>query len=99
MVIGVSVSVGKVRPGQKMSEVIDEYKRKLEAGILPPDPARMIEFLMRTGPTIEHMLPVPPLIEKVHSEVVKPLIEALPRLPMTSEPPAIKWKEWIKEEW
>ncbi|MEM1820608.1 MAG: hypothetical protein QW498_08725 [Thermofilum sp.] len=93
------VSIEKFRPGQKMSEIIDDYKRKLEAGILPPDPARMIELLMRTGPTIEHMLPVPPLIEKVHSEIVKPLVKALPRLPMTSEPPEIKWKEWIREEW
>jgi hypothetical protein len=78
--------------------IVDTYKAKLEAGVLPPDPLRMLEFVLRTPPTIEHMLPVPPVLETIHAELTSKVIEALPRLPMTSEPPVFEWKRWIREE-
>ncbi|MEM1690498.1 MAG: hypothetical protein QXG48_02760 [Thermofilaceae archaeon] len=93
-----SIRFEKLRPSTKISEITEVYKRKVESNILPPDPARIVEYLMRFAPTIEHMLPVPPIIETVHDEVVSKLVESLPRLPLTSEPPVTKWKEWIKEE-
>jgi len=91
------VQFEKIEPTKKISEIAETYKRKLEAGMLPPDPARVVEYVLRGLPSLEHILPIPPLLEKIHSEVVEPLVEALPRLPLTSEPPKFKWKEWVKE--
>jgi hypothetical protein len=87
----------KIKATEKISEVTETYKRKVEASILPPDPARIVELVMRVPPSIEHMLPIPPVLESVHSDVVQPLVESLPRFPLTSEPPAFKFKEWVKE--
>lgn len=87
------------RPEYEMSRLLDLYKRKLERGVLPPDPARIIELILRTLPTIEHILPIPPILEKVHSELTYPLVESLPRLPMTSDFPEVEWKRWIRERW
>ncbi|MEM4975869.1 MAG: hypothetical protein QXT64_00920 [Desulfurococcaceae archaeon] len=93
-----SVRFEKLKPGTKISELTEAYKRKVESSILPPDPARLVELVLRTLPMIEHMLPVPPILETIHDEVASKLVESLPRLPLTSEPPVIKWKEWVKEE-
>jgi hypothetical protein len=79
-------------------EIIDKYKDKIESGIIPPDPARMVEFFLRIPVTVEHLLPIPPVVEYVHSNFTQPLVESLPRLPMTSEPPIFEWMKWIKEE-
>jgi hypothetical protein len=78
--------------------IVDTYKTKLESGVLPPDPLRLLEFALRAPPTIEHMLPIPPILEIIHSDITSRVIEALPRLPMTSDPPVYEWKRWIKEE-
>jgi hypothetical protein len=43
-------------------------------------------------------LPIPPILEIIHSDITSKVIEALPRLPMTSDPPIYEWKKWIKEE-
>mgnify|MGYP005639963843 CR=1 FL=1 len=81
-----------------LKDIIDKYKVKLEAGILPPDPARIIEFVLRGPIVVEHLLPIPPIIEYVHSSFTRPLIESLPRLPMTSDYPEFEWMRWLKEE-
>ncbi|RLG83084.1 MAG: hypothetical protein DRO39_08840 [Thermoprotei archaeon] len=79
-------------------DVIDKYKEKLEAGILPPDPARIVEYVLRVPVGVEHILPIPPVLEIVHSEFTRPLVEALPRLPMTSDFHEFEWNKWFKEE-
>ena len=81
-----------------LREIMDKYREKIEAGILPPDPARLVEFVLRIPVEVEHMLPIPPVLEYVHSNFTRPLIEALPRLPMTSEPHEFEWLRWRKEE-
>lgn len=88
----------RIRTGDKIRSITESYKRKVEASILPPDPARLIEWSMRGVPELEHFLPIPPIIEIIHDEIVVELVESLPRLPLTSEPPIIRWKEWIREE-
>lgn len=93
-----SIRIEKPRPGEKISEITETYKRKVEASIIPPDPLRVVETVMRVPPAIEHMLPIPPLLESIHADVVHPLVESLPRFPLTSEAPEFKWKEWVKEE-
>jgi hypothetical protein len=81
-----------------VSQLLDLYKEKLEGGILPPDPARTVEALLRVPVSVEHLLPIPPILEKVHSDFTGKLIESLPRLPMTSDFPVTEWRKWIKEE-
>lgn len=76
---------------------MDLYKNKIEKSILPPDPLRVVKTALRIPVTVEHILPVPPFLEKIHSEVVEPGIEKAPRLPLTGDFPKFKWKEWIKE--
>jgi len=98
LVVILMATFERIRVGDKISAITEAYKRKVEAGILPPDPARLIESGMRTLPSIEHLLPIPPIIEIIHDEIVFKLVESLPRLPLTSEPPITKWREWIKEE-
>lgn len=93
-----SVRFEKISPSTKLSQLVEKYKSKIEGGILPPDPARMIEFMMRGPPTVEHLLPIPPILETIHEEIVTKIVESLPRLPMTSDHPIIEWLKWIKEE-
>jgi len=81
-----------------ISEIIDIYKRKLEAGIIPPDPARVVEFALRGPVVVEHLLPIPPIIEYAHTRVVKPFVDSLPRLPLTSDFHEFAFLAWIKEE-
>ncbi len=88
----------KLKPTERITEITETYKRKVEASVIPPDPARIVEYALRIPPTIEHMLPVPPIIESIHDDIVRPLVESLPRFPLTGEPPVAKWKEWIREE-
>lgn len=85
------------KANEKISETIDTYKKKIEASILPPDPARTVEFVLRVPIKVEHILPIPPILEKIHSEITSKLVESLPRLPLTSDYPKIKWLEWEKE--
>ncbi|MCR8463640.1 MAG: hypothetical protein QXH55_05630 [Candidatus Korarchaeota archaeon] len=87
----------KIRPTEKISDIVDTYKKKIESSVIPPDPARILEFIMRGPPTVEHILPIPPVLETIHSEITTKFIEALPRFPLTSDPPIFKWKEWIKD--
>ncbi len=87
----------KIRPTEKISDIVDTYKKKIESSVIPPDPARILEFIMRGPPTIEHILPIPPVLETIHSEITVKFIEALPRFPLTSDSPIVKWKEWIKD--
>jgi hypothetical protein len=81
-----------------IKEVMDIYKSKLEGNILPPDPVRIIEAVLRIPVTIEHLLPIPPILEYVHASFTRPLVESLPRLPMTADFPEFSWLKWIKEE-
>jgi hypothetical protein len=81
-----------------VSQMLDLYKEKLEGGVLPPDPARIVEALLRVPVGVEHLLPIPPVLEKVHSEFTEKLTESLPRFPMTSDCPVVEWKKWIKED-
>ena len=60
--------------------------KKLENKILPPDPARIIEGLLSVLPEIEHVTPLPPLLERVHKKV-KDTVEELPRLKQMGEFP------------
>jgi hypothetical protein len=88
----------KLPSTSSVRDIIDIYKGKLEANIIPPDPARIIEVVLRGPLTIEHILPIPSIIEYVHSNFTKPLVEALPRLPMTADFPEYQFLKWIKEE-
>lgn len=82
-----------------LSKIMDKYKEKIEGGILPPDPARNIRRVLDFIVETEHALPVPPVIETIHKEVTVPLIEKLPRLPMTAEFTSKEWLKWKKESW
>ncbi|MCD6418266.1 hypothetical protein J7M00_05735 [bacterium] len=68
-----------------IKEATYEFEKKLKEGVLPPDPARIIKEILEIPAEIEHATPLPPLIEKVHKELGEPLIEKLPRLPMTRD--------------
>jgi hypothetical protein len=57
-----------------------------------------VEALLRVPVEVEHIVPVPPVLEFVHSNFTNPMVEALPRLPMTSDFHKFSWMEWIKEE-
>jgi hypothetical protein len=89
----------KMPTASSIREIVDKYKVKIESGILPPDPARIIEFALRIPVTVEHVTPLPPVLEYVHSNFTRPMVEALPRLPLTSDFPEYEWLRWIKEEW
>jgi len=80
-----------------LEEITNAYKRKVESSILPPDPLRIVVNGLRGPVWIEHVLPIPPILETVHSNVTEPLVEKLPRFPLTGDFPIVKWKEWIKE--
>jgi hypothetical protein len=88
----------KLPRASALREIIDKYKEKIESGILPPDPLRVIEFILRGPAAIEHLLPIPPILEYIHSNFTKPIVEALPRLPLTSDYPEFEWLKWLKEE-
>jgi len=66
-----------------IKDMTDELKRKFEEGVLPPDPARVVAEILEIGPEVEEATPLPPVIRKIHSEIVIPFVERLPRLPMT----------------
>jgi len=66
-------------------EAVSEFERKIREGVLPPDPARIVKEVLEIPAEIEHATPLPPLIEKLHKEIGEPLIEKLPRLPMTRD--------------
>jgi hypothetical protein len=50
-----------------LKDIIDIYKVKIESGILPPDPARIIELVLRIPVEVEHLLPIPPVTEYIHT--------------------------------
>jgi len=81
-----------------INEIMDIYRRKIEGGLLPPDPARIVERILRIPVEIEHAVPVPPILEYAHTKVVKPFVESLPRLPYTSDFHEAAFLAWIKEE-
>ena len=80
-----------------LEAITENYKKKISASILPPDPLRIAKNVLRIPVAIEHALPVPPILETIHSNVTEPLIEELPRLPLTGDLPVIKWNEWVRE--
>ena len=82
-----------------ITDIVETYKKKIEGGILPPDPARVVCWILSGPAGIEHVVPLPPLIEKIHNEITVPLIESLPRLPMTSDFPFKRWEWWKVEKW
>ena len=89
----------KEGPGKTISKIMEKYKEKIEAGVLPPDPARVLKrFPLDLYADIEHVLPVPPIVETIHKEVVVPLIEKMPRFPMTAEFTFKDWLKWKKEK-
>jgi hypothetical protein len=88
----------KLPRASALREIIDKYKEKIESGILPPDPLRVIEFVLRIPVEVEHVLPIPPILEFVHTNFTRPIAEALPRLPLTSDFHEFEWLKWIKEE-
>jgi len=85
--------------GEKLGieKITNAYKEKISASILPPDPLRIINAVLKGPPAVEHLVPLPPVLETVHYTVVDPLIESLPRLPLTGDFPIIKPLEWRKE--
>jgi len=68
-----------------MRRAVRSFERKLREGVLPPDPARIVKEILEMPAEIEHATPLPPLIETLHKELGEPLIEKLPRLPMTRD--------------
>jgi len=96
MVVGkVGGGLEKVRIG--IEDITETYKKKISASILPPDPLRIFKAVLRGPVMVEHILPIPPVLESIHSNVTEPLIEELPRLPLTGDFPIHRWKEWLKE--
>jgi len=83
--------------GRTMDEEMRIWMDKLSKSILPPDPARIVKNVLRIPAVVEHIAPVPPLIERIHSEFTEPAIEKLPRLPLTGDAPIQEWEKWIKE--
>jgi hypothetical protein len=83
--------------GRSVEEATREFTSKVSKGILPPDPARIAGAVLEIPPAVEHALPLPPLLEKVHSEITEQVVEKLPRLPLTSDFPIRKWKEYRVE--
>jgi len=85
----------------KMGEGIEEFTRgftnKVQKGVLPPDPARVIVEGLREGANLEHVSPLPPLIERVQKEFTEPGLKELPRLPLTSDFPVREWMTWKEE--
>lgn len=85
----------------EFSRTLDEELRvwmdKLQKSLLPPDPARTVEAILRIPTTVEHILPIPPIIEKLHNAFTEKLIESLPRLPLTGDYPITEWLKWRKE--
>ena len=74
------------------------WQRKMMKGVLPPDPARIVKNVLAIPPMIEHAIGIlPPVIEKVHSEFTEPMVEKLPRLPLTSDFPIKEWLKWLRE--
>ena len=71
--------------GSSIDELMDKIKSKLDEGVLPPDPARIVKQVIEIPVEIEHATPLPPLLETIHHEITVPLIEKLPRLPMTRD--------------
>ena len=69
----------------RIREAVSEFESKLREGVLPPDPARVIKQVLEGLPELEHATPLPPLIEKIHRDIGIPLVEKLPRLPMTRD--------------
>ena len=83
----------------ELSKLMELYTRKLkEGGILPPDPLRVAERILRIPVEIEHVLPVPPVLEYIHSRFTEPAVQAAPRLPMTMDFPEFEYLKWIPEE-
>jgi len=70
-----------------MAEIIGDIMagKKIERKILPPDPARIIKEILSIPANIEHVTPLPPLIERIHTEVEKLVEEKLPRLEQMGE--------------
>ena len=83
--------------GRTLEEEITEWTEKIQKGILPPDPARIVREGLEAPLEIEHVVPIPSIVEDVHAERVEPAIEDLPRLPMTSDFPIEKWLKWRRE--
>jgi len=86
-------------PSKTINKIMNRYKDKIRGGVLPPDPARVLKvFPFDFGADIEHVLPVPPIIETIHSELLVPLVEKMPRFPMTAEFAFRRWLEWKQEK-
>ena len=69
----------------RIREAVSEFESKLREGVLPPDPARIVKEVLEIPAEVEHATPLPPLIEKIHRDIGIPLVEKLPRLPMTRD--------------
>jgi len=85
------------KPGEitkPIEELMRLYTEKLTKGVLPPDPLRIVRYVLTVPIVVEHVLPIPSVLEKVHAEITEPTIEALPRLPLTGDFPITRWKEW-----
>jgi len=84
-----------------INRTLDEEMRiwmeKLTKSVLPPDPLRIVEWILSKPAEVEHIVPLPPLVERIHSEFVEPMIEKLPRLPLTGDAPIEEWLKWKKE--
>lgn len=68
--------------------------KKIEQKILPPDPARLIMEVLGVIPSVEHATPLPPLIERVHTEVNTFVETKLPRLDQMGEFEKRKYGEY-----
>jgi len=83
-----------------MSEVIDrilvEFKEKVTTNLLPPDPARIIDHFVEEGAVIEHIIPLPPIIETIHAEIHNLVETKLPRLDQMAATPFEGYKSYPK---
>lgn len=82
-----------------LQQFIALWQRKLRKGLLPPDPARIADYILSQPASIEHATPLPPVIEYIHANLTEKVVENLPRLPMTGDFPKHEWLRWIKEQW
>lgn len=70
-------------PGPEIGEIM--ASKKLEEKILPPDPARLVMEILGIIPSVEHATPLPPIFERIHTEVNKFVEDKLPRLEQMAE--------------
>ena len=78
-----------------IDEIMEAHREKIQTRPLPPDPARLIVYVLGAGARIEHILPLPPILETIHKKVHNIVEAEMPRLPGTAAPVKEMWGKYI----